>query len=303
MANKWKIAILLLSVILLMLASCDNSSQTDDDYGLDYSIDETEKETEPVDDSVIDLFRDVEDWFIYNNGDGNGRVTIEIPEDYIYVINDNSFLKYKDSQRLDVVCNNNQIGTIVYIMYSDSKNLREGDSFKVEVSNVSTLKSVSELLSPTGKRAKAVKKSYIYPNTGAFLTCVDDWKDEYTFICEDYIYEKFAEKDKDVWAVEEMYLLTLKPYGVMQNYGYGRVWVVAKVDLGEDYSGGEPKKYEVRLGGLAINADGELVIYENNIDYHNLNYSSWIHESVEDELAAYTDNFDIWMIGEASEKR
>lgn len=178
MGNKWKIAILLLSVILLMCASCNSSSQTDDDYGLDYSIDETEKETEPEPeyDYLIDIFADVEDWLTFSGAGNEGTVDLTIPEDYSREIN-GLYIKRSRyySNVVELIYNNKELGKFNFYIYNGSDSwsgyasgFSAGDT--VTVFNSQNITVLNDNLLENGFYIKETAYQFRYPDRGSYIT-------------------------------------------------------------------------------------------------------------------------------------
>lgn len=199
MENKFKIIVLLLSVIMLMCISCGNSSgkglqiSNDDEvsveydfgnYGWDYLLNETEEEEpeepEPEYEYLVDLFEDVEDWLTFSGAGKEGEVKLTIPEDYSREINGLYIKRDYYTNVVKFIYDNKELGTFSYYIYNGSdywssyaNNFSAGDTVTI-FKGSKDITNLNNNLLENGFYIKETEYQFSYPDRGSYITNCGD---------------------------------------------------------------------------------------------------------------------------------
>ncbi|MGN1410048.1 MAG: hypothetical protein ACI4XJ_07710 [Eubacteriales bacterium] len=286
-------AALILSVLIsfVSLSGCtDTAKETAyGDYLLDYSDgniivhyepstenkENYESESEHIKDydadKVIDLFKDVEDWFVFSGDDGSGKVEIVIPSDYSREV-DGYYFKFGGDRYhpiLYVIYDNELKGSILYGISRDGKHsdFSEGDNFTVmafysDKDYPAVQNTFNDLFSQTGNVVLQETKEYEFPYIGSYINEIGEFKDEYITAALDYINELGAEGkigySGSKYYVNQLFLCSIKPGEILSDKS--KVMLAAGVvEDGIDVNYGW-HDYMVYLKDLKIEPNGGITI-------------------------------------------
>ena len=216
-----KAMLALFALVLPFTASC-TSADTQQPYG-DYVVNiEGEEfavsyrpakgtETEPLDydpDMVIDLFADIDEFLVYNGGDGKGGADIEIPEDYKRTVGEYTFKRSFYDFNLDIIYDNEMIAQLQYSIVSEKNHsMSQGDTFTVKICAPHDAAYISDFFKETGHIVLENERTFTYPAVGTYLKKAEEYQDAYTETAINYVTLLCEKEDK---TVDSVHLLTIK---------------------------------------------------------------------------------------------
>ncbi len=178
---------------------------------------------------VLDVMSFVDDYIVYEGGNGAGKAYIRFPVDFTYEIGDLVFIGNSSipTSSLHIVYNNNSIGGLTY--ECDGYQLSKDKEFKITAtykhSNftgnaISSLYDLGYVINDT--------KTVTTPDLGEYIKSKDDATIELKKAIDDAIYRL----DKDEYTIQEYYWGTIKPTTITNNLleDEYRIFVVAYSD-------------------------------------------------------------------------
>lgn len=269
-------------------------------------------------DKYIDFFADVNDWLKYNGGDGYGIASLEIPEDYVREIGDGCYLRYQSDGQISVVCNNEHITTIGYIVdksahgvYSKlrKENLSEGDTFSISIEPLGSayINDVNVAIAETGKSAFEISRNYVYPYTGDYIKEKDEISEEHLDAIEEYVISILEEEGFDDIKINSIDFGVIKPAGIgrdlfkslHRSHTAGGIISLCNSFICIGMSVTDTRPYmnsigvEYYLSGLAVR-DGELVFQYEGYEawFEKQHISGYKSDSITREYDIYSLNID-----------
>ena len=191
-----KIIVFLMATVMLVLVSCGDDSQTDSDiqfgydfgdYGWGYELSETEEETEPEYDYLVDVFEDVEDWLEFSGAGDECSVKLEIPKDYSREINGLYIKRSVYTNVVELIYNNKSMGYFSFYI-DNATNLSVGDIVTIYSNNIYEL---NNNLLQNGFYIKDSAYQISYPDMGSYIS---SWEEAVN------IYDVLDEKAKECYC-------------------------------------------------------------------------------------------------------
>lgn len=192
-----KFIVFLMATVMLVLVSCGDDLQTDSDiqfgydfgdYGWGYELSETEEETEPEYDYLVDIFEDVEDWLEFSGAGDEGSVVLKIPKDYSREINGLYIKKVSFyTNVVELIYNNKSMGYFAFYI-DNATNLSVGDIVTIYNNNIYEL---NNNLLQNGFYIKDSAYQISYPDRGSYISTWEEAVD---------IYDVLEEKAKECYC-------------------------------------------------------------------------------------------------------
>lgn len=257
----------------------------DIEKGLGISIKDAEIKVEGlVDAKEIDLLKDIDKYISFEGTNGKGIVKINIPEGTEYQIDD-FYFKRSYQNGLDVVYNNESLGSLSYSVQPDENGKTRTDYRKGETCTVAL--SYSELktnLEELGYVAKAEEYKVTVPDLGEYITSKD----------------QLTQEDMEILRNGLLEHMTAEGYGnpeIMATY-YSKInpGVVCDEDLKDIFvciiAADEQRIFTTTRGAFIVEAYGIIKNADGEIRFET--EESWTYyDSEESAIAAYNQNYTL----------
>lgn len=224
---------------------------------------ETEVEYDP--EVVIDIFKDIEDFIVFDGANGEGMARVVFPEGY-YIEKDGYYLIAPEGSSsgysLSVIYNNERQGTLRFLC--DDTNLSEGDTIHI-YTNYTDKKlnkqiDVKKYFESIGYVVPITSQDYVTPNLGNYVKDISELSDvQIESIKNEALKEAKntpLNSGKEKYVISEMYFGTLKPTAVIRNREMKNIVYITYTweDAGRGPGWGVYKNY-----GYYIDKDGHLI--------------------------------------------
>lgn len=257
----------------------------DIEKGLGISIKDAEIKVEGlVDAKEIDLLKDIDKYIAFEGTNGKGVVKINIPEGTEYQIDD-FYFKRSYQNGLDVVYNNESLGSLSYSIQPDENGKTRTDYRKGEICTV--VLSYSQLkanLEELGYVAKAEEYEVTVPDLGEYITSKDQLTQEDMEILRNGLLEHMTAEGYGSPEIMATYYSKINP-GVVCDEDLKDIFVCIIAADKQRIFTTERGAFIVEAYGIIKNADGEIRFETEE---------SWTYyDSEESAIAAYNQNYTL----------